>query len=316
MKKIKIPHGIVFLVLLLNLFMTLSCYSYSTGAYYESNKTYRIGLYEYQHNTRENIFITNYLGDETELVIPNKINNFNVSIGNGAFQNKNLTSIIINDGIKIISDNAFANNRLTSITIPSSVTSIGASTFANNQLTSVTIPDNITTIGANAFENNPLTSFIFTGSVDTIVTNSFGTLTPYYWCNDKQSGTYSWNGSIWSYNGIILTKTPAVLRTQSLTGVSLSLSNIDGNDSTKGYSIGGEYWIPAGTHNIKMQYRKSTRTLVSIGDPFNPNDDRYAVTTLEGVAEFEGDFHEGVIYRVSAEETYGVINIVLDRMGQ
>ena len=96
----------------------------------------------------------------------NDLNNYqkNVNIKptafrpSGSFENKNLTSVIIPDGVTTIGANAFEKNQLTSVIIPNSVTTIGSSAFRNNRLTSVIIPSSVTTIGSSAFSDNQLTS--------------------------------------------------------------------------------------------------------------------------------------------------------------
>ncbi len=59
-----------------------------------------------------------------------------------------------------IGDGAFENSNLTSVDIGRNVTSIGANAFRGNQLTSLTIPTSVTSIGGNAFTDNPLTSVL------------------------------------------------------------------------------------------------------------------------------------------------------------
>ena len=96
----------------------------------------------------------------------NDLNNYqkNVNIKptafkpSGSFKNKNLTSVIIPDGVTTIDSFAFLNNRFTSVIIPDSVTTIGDSAFVENQLTSITIPNGVITIGGTAFADNQLTS--------------------------------------------------------------------------------------------------------------------------------------------------------------
>ena len=92
----------------------------------------------------------------------NDLNNYqkNVNIKptlfkpSGSFKNKNLTSVIIPDGVTTIYSFAFLNNRLTSVIIPDSVTTIGSSAFSDNQLTSVTIGNAIQYIESAAFSKS------------------------------------------------------------------------------------------------------------------------------------------------------------------
>ena len=84
--------------------------------------------------------------------------------GSGAMKNydydstlpwrKNITSVIINDGVTSIGSDAFWEcSRLTSVTIPDSVTSIGNYAFYGCKgLTRVTVGNNVTSIGNYAFE--------------------------------------------------------------------------------------------------------------------------------------------------------------------
>ena len=81
--------------------------------------------------------------------------------------------------IKIIGDSAFSENALTSVIIPDSVTSIGADAFFRNALTSVIIPESVTTIGGRAFFRNALTSVIIPDSVTTIGGGCFRTQCPH-----------------------------------------------------------------------------------------------------------------------------------------
>jgi hypothetical protein len=90
-----------------------------------------------------------------------------------AFENRNLTSVTISEGITTIGVNAFANSQLSNVIIPSSVTFIGANVFSNKKLSSVTIPSSVTTIGANAFTNNQLKIVIIPSSVTSIGANAF-----------------------------------------------------------------------------------------------------------------------------------------------
>ena len=100
----------------------------------------------------------------TSVVIPNSV----TSIGNFAFYENKLTSVTIPNSVTSIGDQAFAYNQLTSVTFPNSVRSIKERAFYDNQLTSVTIPNSVTSIGLAAFANNQLTSVTIPNSVTSI----------------------------------------------------------------------------------------------------------------------------------------------------
>ena len=71
---------------------------------------------------------------------------------------KDVTAVVIKDGVKSIGNYAFYNcQKLKSITIPDSVTCIGDSAFEGCiSLTTITLPDSITEIGYRAFYNSGL----------------------------------------------------------------------------------------------------------------------------------------------------------------
>lgn len=75
----------------------------------------------------------------TDVEIPSTIGGTPVEIiGSSAFNSKQLTSVIIPEGVAEIQWSSFQANQLTTLTIPSSVTNIGSDAFATNNLTSVT----------------------------------------------------------------------------------------------------------------------------------------------------------------------------------
>ena len=71
---------------------------------------------------------------------------------------KDVTAVVIKDGVKSIGNYAFYNcQKLKSITIPDSVTCIGDGAFEGCiSLTTITLPDSITEIGYGAFYNSGL----------------------------------------------------------------------------------------------------------------------------------------------------------------
>ena len=84
--------------------------------------------------------ITNFVGSETEVVIPSTVE----------YNGTTYKVTAIADGS--FSTGAFSNSNITSIIIPDSVTSIGSYAFYNcYSLTSITIPEGVTSIGNGAY---------------------------------------------------------------------------------------------------------------------------------------------------------------------
>ena len=130
--------------------------------------------------------ITDYVGDEAELVVPDEYDGLPVTgIASNAFElNKQLIVVIIQDGVTSIGEEAFRQcSKMTSVTIPDSLTSIGSGAFEGCWgLTSITIPDSVTSIGADAFyECSSLTSVTIPDSVTSIGDRAF------YDCNSLAS---------------------------------------------------------------------------------------------------------------------------------
>jgi hypothetical protein len=97
------------------------------------------------------------------------------SIGDSAFYESGLTSVIIPDSVSSIGDFAFYESGLTSVTIPDSITSIGRQVFWQcTSLASVTIPNSVTTIGWAAFQYcTSLNNITIPNSVSTIEKGAF-----------------------------------------------------------------------------------------------------------------------------------------------
>jgi hypothetical protein len=139
--------------------------------------------------TNNTVTITGYIGSGGAVSIPSTIlvNGANLSvtsIGDSAFEDANVTSVVIADGITSIGNYAFEESPsgswpLTSVSIGNSVTSIGISAFANcSNLTSVTMGNNVISIGDDAFAFcRLLTSITLPNSVTSIGANAFNTCT-------------------------------------------------------------------------------------------------------------------------------------------
>ena len=144
---------------------------YTADVLFDATAVY-FGDYKYSVLEDGTAKISDYIGDDTVVVIPSEIAGYKVTqISNSAFCDKSsITSITIPDSVTTIGNAAFMNcNNLTSITIPSSITSISQRMFSGSGLTSITIPDNITYIGEYAFSNcSNLTDVTISYSVTTI----------------------------------------------------------------------------------------------------------------------------------------------------
>lgn len=109
-----------------------------------------------------------------DVIIPSEINGVKVTgIGNKAFYNKKLTSVVIPPTVTSIGDSAFLYDYLTSVTIPSSVKTIGGNAFCYNKLTSVVIPDSVASIGEFAFSTNPITALTLGKGMQRIGAHAF-----------------------------------------------------------------------------------------------------------------------------------------------
>jgi len=117
------------------------------------------------------IAIINYTCSETDVVIPSTIDGKEVYvIGDSAFNDKGLTSVLIPNTVETIGESAFNFNNLTSIIIPNSVKTIGEYAFANNpNLTSISLGNGVQSIANYAFaENQNLTSITIPSSVTSV----------------------------------------------------------------------------------------------------------------------------------------------------
>lgn len=130
--------------------------------------------------------ITEYIGNESSVKIPESINGHPVEkIGDGAFKgNYFVESAEIPDGVKVIGDYAFDDcTKLRNITLPKSTESIGKSAFFYcTRLENVNVSDGIKTIGDGAFFGcYSLKSFTITESVNSVGEYAFAK------CNELKS---------------------------------------------------------------------------------------------------------------------------------
>jgi len=103
---------------------------------------------------------------QTELVVPEKIGNYNVTtIGNGVkpvFNSTVLVTVVIPSSVRTIAANAFYGSSVEEIICEDGVVTIGARAFANTlKLNNFDVPDTVTTIGDNAFEASSIKELYF-----------------------------------------------------------------------------------------------------------------------------------------------------------
>lgn len=129
--------------------------------------------------------ITSYKGSNSNVVIPNKIDGYEVKkIANHAFDEsrnstngKILKNVTISEGITTIGDFAFVNcTNLEKITLPDSLTSLGDQTFIGcSKLKEINIPSKITSFGYSGymFQETGFTEFTIPKNVKKIPSETF-----------------------------------------------------------------------------------------------------------------------------------------------
>ena len=119
----------------------------------------KIGI-QYEYTNKAYSVVGLGLLDDYNIIIPNTFNDgvngehSVTSIGNKAFFNTDITSVILGDNISTIGENAFAYTPLTRIKMGNNVSAINAYAFSNcKNLTTIEWNKNLETIGSSAFEN-------------------------------------------------------------------------------------------------------------------------------------------------------------------
>jgi Tfp pilus assembly protein PilF len=148
--------------------------------------------FEIKQNRDNTITITNYKGTIKNLIIPDTLYGLKVTIiGNRAFMNKGLISVVIPDTVITIEDGgdsgarswfseierylgAFLNNKeLIKVTLGTGLKTIGNNAFYSCQLTEIIIPDSVIAIGDSAFYSSGLIKVTFGKGLQTIGKEAF-----------------------------------------------------------------------------------------------------------------------------------------------
>ena len=127
--------------------------------------------------TDGNVTIEDYLGTDTEIVIPSTIAGKPVTeIGPMNFwMDDNMTSVVIPEGVTTIGKQAFnGNDNLANIKLPSTLKTIGERAFWGTAITELNVPEGVTSIGREAFNScKELSSVTLPESLTYIGPNAF-----------------------------------------------------------------------------------------------------------------------------------------------
>ncbi len=104
-------------------------------------------------NTGSKIYLVDYIGEETDVILPKTYNGTSYEMGTGAFRNSNITSIDTNGAVSSLGNYAFANTKVESA-ILTGVTEISEGAFDNCAfLTNLTLDSSLSSIKQGAFAN-------------------------------------------------------------------------------------------------------------------------------------------------------------------
>lgn len=116
-----------------------------------------ISVYEYEYLELEKIVITAYSGEESLVIVPEKIEGKSVTaIGDKAFyENHSITKVLLPEGIESIGKAAFAKCAYVEyIFLPSTVREVGEGAFANmNNLKELRFPHGVELIASKVCKN-------------------------------------------------------------------------------------------------------------------------------------------------------------------
>ena len=195
------------------------------------------------------------------VIVPEAIVNNNITysvtrIGNSAFFNCELTSIVIPNSVTSIGNDAFYGcSGLTSIAIPETVASIGNNAFLHcSGLTgTLTIPNSVTSIGDWAFGScSNLTSIIIPTSVTSIGTSAFQDCT-------------GWTGTLTIPNTITRIEQATFYGCSNLTSVTIPNSVISISSSVfSGCSMLASVIVGNGVREIESNAFLSCNNLTSV----------------------------------------------------
>lgn len=113
--------------------------------------------------------VTGYTGDATDIVIPAQLGGLPVeTIGNSAFEGKEITSVTLPEGLKVIENDAFRDcKNLTGIVIPDTVKNVNGYAFSDcTALKTIELSSSLEYIGPAAFKATAVESVEIPKSLD------------------------------------------------------------------------------------------------------------------------------------------------------
>lgn len=161
------------------------------------NKTFAYDVYD------KYVIITAYLGEETEVTVPAKIDRLPVrSIASLTFYDGvPVESVTVSEGIESLDENAFYYcTALKSVTLPESLSTIGDKAFSwCSSLEEITLPDAVTAIPAYCFNQcTALTRVQFSSEITSVGARAFSgceSLTSLYFGDEMVAlGDYAFRG--------------------------------------------------------------------------------------------------------------------------
>ncbi len=118
--------------------------------------------------------ITEYVGDETDVVIPAKIGGEKIKgIGDCAFIGTEIESLVISEGIEYIGAGAFEYGSLREITLPDSLREIGEGAFVATEIREFFLPANVTKVESNALGSEYIKKVILPETLTDIAEDAF-----------------------------------------------------------------------------------------------------------------------------------------------
>ena len=112
--------------------------------------------------------------EPTDLIIPVALHGQTITIiGEEAFRNMGLTSVVFPSSLLIVENRAFSGNALSSLTLPDNLEEIQSSAFSANSLTGLILPGSVHTIGSRSFSFNSLSSIVLPDGLHTLGEGAF-----------------------------------------------------------------------------------------------------------------------------------------------